>query len=767
MAKSLVIVESPTKVKTLNKYLGKTFVIKASVGHVIDLPKSKLGIEIGDLFEPKYEVIKGKEKVLEEIKEASEKVDQVFLAPDPDREGEAIAWHLANEIKAHTKKAKKKSPKIFRILIDEITKKGVDRAMASPGELNLPKFESQQARRMLDRLVGYKISPLLWDKVRRGLSAGRVQSVALRIICEREREIQKFVPVEYWSIDVRASAKEPPQLLLRLIDKDGEKIAISTEGEVKAVETDLRKHGLVVSKIQTKERKRTPPAPFTTSKLQQEASRKLGYGAKKTMMLAQQLYEGVELGEEGQVGLITYMRTDSTRLSEDAVSGARAFIQENFPQYLPKEARIYKVSKKAQDAHEAIRPTLMIFPPEKVKKFLKKDQFGLYKLIWDRFLASQMEDARYDQTSIDVKAGPYGLRATGSVLKYEGFMKLYVEGVDQADADSEDKPAQFPPLEVGQGLRMDEVLPEQHFTKPPPRFTEASLVKELEERGIGRPSTYASIISTLLDRKYTEKPLGGGPFSPTELGFIINDMLVENFKDIVDVEFTAQMESQLDAVEEGEKDWQKLLKDFYGPFEKDLKVANKKMRDLKKEETPTDIPCEKCQKLMIIKWGRNGHFLACSSYPDCKNTKEFRRTPEGKVEIVPDVFSDETCDKCNSPMLVKNGRYGKFLACSAYPDCKSTRSMSTGVPCPGLEGKPCAGQGKLLEKRSRFGRPFYGCSAYPNCTHASWNRPVNEACPECKAPYLVEKFTKRNGHELKCPKKECGYSRPVPEAQAG
>lgn len=760
MSKSLVIVESPTKVKTLHKYFGKNYLIKASVGHVIDLPKSKLGIDIGDRFEPKYEVIKGKEKTLDEIKEASEKVEQVYLAPDPDREGEAIAWHLANEITSHNKKKRKKTPKIYRILIDEITKKGVEKAMAEPGELNLAKFESQQARRMLDRLVGYKISPLLWDKVRRGLSAGRVQSVALRIVSEREREIQKFIPQEYWSVEVLASADQPPKILLRLIEKDSQKLDIPNQNAVEDIEKDLKSQKLIVQKIQTKERKRTPPAAFTTSKLQQEASRKLGFGAKKTMMLAQQLYEGVELGEEGQVGLITYMRTDSTRLSNEAVEGARQYIKDNYPEFLPKEARLYKVSKKAQDAHEAIRPTLMIFPPEKVKKFLKKDQFNLYKLIWDRFIACQMEDARYDQTSIDVAAGKYLLRATGSVLKYEGFMKLYVEGTDQGDLDSQDdKPAQFPPLTVGQALTMDEIKPQQHFTKPPPRFTEASLVKELEERGIGRPSTYASILSTLQDRKYVEK-MAGGPFHPTELGFIINDMLVENFKDIVDVEFTAQMESKLDQVEEGEADWQKVLKNFYGPFEKDLKVANKKMRDLKKEEIPTDIVCEKCSKMMIIKWGRNGHFLACSGYPECKNTKEFRKTPEGKIEILPEEKSDETCEKCGSPMLIKHGRYGKFLACSNYPDCKTTQSMSTGVLCP---EKDCTG--KLLEKRSRFGRPFYGCSRYPNCTHASWNRPTKEACPECGAPYLVEKFTKRNGFELKCPKKECGYSKSVEQPE--
>lgn len=760
MSKSLVVVESPTKVKTLAKYLGRDFVVKASVGHVWDLPKSKLGIDIGERFEPHYEVIKGKQKVLEEIRKAAKDVDTVYLASDPDREGEAIAWHLAQAIAGKkTKKAKAGVPKIHRILIDEITKQGIERAMASPGELNRARYESQQARRILDRLVGYKISPLLWEKVQRGLSAGRVQSVALRIVCERERKILAFVAVEYWTIEVLAGASVPPSFVLRLLSKNDQKLEIPAEKNAKAVEQELKKYEFCVTDVSTKERKRTPPPAFTTSKLQQEASRKLGFGPKKTMILAQQLYEGVELGDEGAVGLITYMRTDSTRLSNEAIGAARDYVRENFgKEYLPEKPRFYRAVKKAQDAHEAIRPTLLVHPPAKVKKFLKRDQYALYHLIWNRFLACQMEEAVYDQTTIDAKAGPYGLRASGSVLRYDGFMKLYVEGTDEAEA--EDEAAQFPPLEVGEKLKVESVTPSQHFTKPPPRFTEASLVKELEENGIGRPSTYAAILSTLQGRKYVVRNQGG-VLEATELGFLVNDLLVENFKDVMEVEFTAQMEEQLDEVEEGGGDWQEILKKFYEPFSKDLKLATQKMRDVKREETPTDVKCEKCGSPMVIKWGRHGHFLACSGYPECRNTKEFKKAANGEIEIVKQPVTDEVCDACGSPMSVKTGRFGKFLACSRYPECKTTRSLSTGVPCP---EKDC--DGRLLERRTKRGRVFYGCSNYPKCKHALWNRPVKSPCPGCQAPYLVEKFSKKDGPILQCAKENCGYFRPVEQGKA-
>ncbi len=754
MAKNLVVVESPTKVRTISKYLGKNFTVKASVGHVIDLPKSKLGVEIkDDHFEPVYEVIKGKKKVIDEIKKASKGVETVYLAPDPDREGEAIAWHIAEQLQG---KRKKKDFVIRRVLIEEITKKGVERALAAPQDLNLPRFESQQARRILDRLVGYQVSPILWEKVRRGLSAGRVQSVALRIVCEREREIQAFTPVEYWSIEADLLGKTPPPFTAKLAKKDGEKIEIGNEEESQALVSDLEKQDYIIQKIVKKDRRRNPPAPFTTSTLQQEAARKLGFTARRTMMVAQQLYEGIELGAEGPVGLITYMRTDSTRLSEDALNGARGFIEENYgKKYLPDSPRVFKTSKRAQDAHEAIRPTLMHETPEKLNKLLKRDQLRLYRLIWDRFVACQMKQAIYDQVSIDIKAGIYDFRATGSHLKFDGFMKLYVEGQD--NEGSEEADLLFPQLKEGEKLKLKELKPEQHFTKPPPRYTEASLVKELEENGIGRPSTYASILSTLQSRKYVEKDQRN--FLPTELGFLICDLLVENFPEIFNVKFTAQMETDLDQIEEGEKDWQEALRDFYDPFAKSIKVAKKKMRDIKREETPTDLKCEKCDSPMVIKWGRHGHFLACTGYPDCKNTKEFKRDEDGKIQIVEQPEVDEKCEKCGAPMVMKTGRFGKFLACSKYPDCKNTQSISTGVKCP---EKGC--KGNLVERRTRRGRVFYGCSAFPKCKHALWNKPVAEKCPDCGAPYLAEKFTKKDGAHLQCVNKECGFKRSLEES---
>ncbi|MFH1017088.1 MAG: type I DNA topoisomerase [Pseudomonadota bacterium] len=750
MSRALVVVESPTKVKTLAKYLGRNFTVKASVGHVMDLPKSKLGVEIGDRFEPVYEVIKGKQKVLKEIRDAAKKADVIYLAPDPDREGEAIAWHIAGDLGLNKKKKLTKA-KIYRVLINEITKKGVEEALASPGELNRPRYESQQARRILDRLVGYQVSPILWEKVRRGLSAGRVQSVALRIIVDREREIRKFIPREYWSVEADVSASEPPPFVLHLTTRKGKKIEIVREAEAREIEALLKSLPFVVSDVAVQEKKRTPPPAFTTSKLQQDAARKLGFTAKKTMMVAQQLYEGVELGDEGAVGLITYMRTDSTRLSNDALTAAREFIAKTYgKEFLPEKPRVYKLSKKAQDAHEAIRPSSMLFPPEKVKPFLRKDQFNLYKLIWERFMACQMTEAIYEQTTVDVTSGEFGLRAAGTVLSSEGYMKLYVEPEDP-DAEGEES-EKLPPLRAGEKLKLEKITPNQHFTKPPPRFNEASLVKELEEDGIGRPSTYASILSTLQDRKYAQKEQLS--FLPTDLGFLVSDLLVEHFPDVMNVEFTAKMEEELDQVEEGEKDWQEVLHEFYKPFSRSVRSAKKQMRDVKREETPTEHTCEKCGKPMVIKWGRHGHFLACSGYPECKNTKEFKKTEDGKVHILAQPTTQEICSECKSPMVVKTGRFGKFLACSRYPECKHTSSISTGIKCP----EPGCG-GDIVERRSRRGKMFYGCSRYPKCKHASWNKPVACPCPTCKAPYLIEKFSKKEGAFIACSNKDCDYKK--------
>jgi DNA topoisomerase-1 len=766
--KALVVVESPAKARTIKKYLGSGFTVKASVGHVKDLPKSKIGVDVDKDFEPEYVLIKGKGKVLSEIKKAAEAVDKVFLAPDPDREGEAIAWHIADEIREANKN-------IYRVLFNEITKKGVTEALKAPTKLDTKKYESQQARRILDRLVGYEISPVLWKKVKRGLSAGRVQSVAVRIVVEREGEIEAFKPEEYWTIECLCEGPEPPPFPAKLFRVDGEKAELK-EGETSGKLADeLRAAIAKVEKVERKERRRNPLAPFITSKLQQEGARKLRFTAKKTMSLAQRLYEGLELGDEGPVGLITYMRTDSTRLADDAVNEVRKYIGERFGvDYLPDEAVEYKSSKMAQGAHEAIRPTSLEYEPERVRKLLESvhkktkgktyergekydrerdidDLVKLYTLIWNRFVACQMKPAIYDQTTVDIAAGRLGLRASGQVLKFPGYTQIYTESAEETGEAVEEADKTLPPLEEGQTVKLLEVKPEQHFTQPPPRFTEASLVKELEERGIGRPSTYANILSTIQDRGYVEKK--EGRFWPTELGKLVNELLVAAFPDIFDVDFTAKMEEDLDRVEEGAVDWIDLLKRFYKPFKVDLEKAAVQMRDVKREEIPTEHNCEKCGSMMVIKWGRNGSFLACSAYPECKNTKEFIKHPDGKIEIVEEPKTDEKCDVCGAEMVRKRGRFGEFLACSRYPDCKTTRPISLGVDCP----KPNCG-GFLTEKRSRRGKVFYGCSNYAKtqCDFVLWDRPIPEACPQCKAPFLVKRENRR-GIRIRCVSEGCGY----------
>ncbi len=783
MSKKLVIVESPAKAKTIGKYLGKGFSVKASVGHVKDLPTRSLGVDIQNNFQPTYEVIKGKKKVIDEIKEAAANAEAVFLATDPDREGEAIAWHIADEIQGKAKKAKSVSkkktgakkennggPSVYRVLFNEITKKSVQEAMEHPQALNEKLYEAQQARRVLDRLVGYQISPLLWDKVQRGLSAGRVQSVAVRIICEREQEIEKFVPIEYWSIQAKLEGSTPPLFIAKFLGKQGEKMEVSKGVEAEKIKGALEKSDFVLKEIIKKERKRHPAPPFITSKLQQEAARKLGFTAKKTMMLAQRLYEGVELGEGEIVGLITYMRTDSTRLSNDALNEAREYIVNRFGKdYLPDHANIYKTKKAAQDAHEAIRPTSMANTPENVAPFLEKDALKLYDLIWKRFVACQMTSAIFDQTTFNITAfpskreglrrtgeGEYDLRATGSVMKFPGFISVYMEGKDESTPeDEEDAEGTLPDLSEGEKLKLHEIIPEQHFTQAPPRFTEASLVKELEEKGIGRPSTYASILSTIQDKKYAIKE--EGKFRPSELGKIVNTLLTDNFPEILNVQFTAKMEEDLDEVEEGHLPWTKALADFYGTFDQTLKRAKVNMKDIKRQEIATEFNCEKCGKPMVVKWGRHGEFMACSGYPECKSTKEIQRGEGGKITPQESPTTDEKCPKCNSAMIVKRGRFGTFLACSAYPACKSTKAISIGVNCP-----DCASP--LAERRSKRGKAFYGCTAYPKCTFALWDKPLNEACPQCNSQYLLQKYSKKEGAKIKCPNKECGYEKAPPEA---
>lgn len=750
MGKSLVIVESPAKAKTIGKYLGEGVTVKASVGHVRDLPEKRLGVDIEHEFRPEYELIKGKGKVVSEIKKAAKEADAIYLAPDPDREGEAIAWHIAEELDV------KKKP-VYRVLFNEITAKAIKEAMSKPGRIDQNMVDAQQARRVLDRLVGYQISPLLWKKVKRGLSAGRVQSVAVRLVCEREDEIVAFKPEEYWSITATLEGKTPPPFAAKLLQANGKKIKIGKEADAMAALAEIEGKPFTVTRVERKETKRHPVPAFITSKLQQEAARKLRFTAKKTMSVAQGLYEGVEIGDEGPVGLITYMRTDSVRVSADALKEAREVIADRFgKEFLPPKAVTYATGKAAQDAHEAIRPTSPSLDPESVKKFLDKDQLNLYKLIWNRFMASQMMPALIDQTSIDVEVGKYLFRATGSVIKFPGFLKVYEEGKDEVaeggEEAEEEKEATLPPLEKGDRLSLKKIEPKQHFTQPPPRYTEATLVKELEEKGIGRPSTYAAIMSTIQDREYVEKV--ENKFRPTELGSLVNTLLVEQFPDLLNVEFTARMEKKLDEIEEGKARWVETVGEFYAPFSTALENATKAMRDVKREEIPTDHICEKCGAGMVIKWGRNGQFLACSGYPACKNTKEFVKTESGEIQVKEQAVEEagEACPTCGSPMVIRGGRFGKFIACSRYPECKTTKAITTGVTCP--EDK-CGGT--LVEKRSKKGKVFFSCSNWPKCKYAIWDRPVSKPCPKCKAPFMTEKVSKKAGAALVCVKEGCGY----------
>jgi DNA topoisomerase-1 len=736
MSKGLIVVESPAKVKTIQKFLGEDYVVKASVGHIKDLPEGELGVDLKKDFQPEYVTISGKGKIIRELKKASKEVKNIYLGPDPDREGEAIAWHIAEEIGNGNKN-------IYRVLFNEITKKAVLDAIRHPGKLQQSKYEAQQARRILDRLVGYQVSPILWEKVRRGLSAGRVQSVAVRIVCEREREIQDFVSEEYWSLTANLKGKDSPiSFDAKLVKWKGKKIKIANESEALTIKKALENVPYSVSKIVQQEKQRHPFPPFITSRLQQEAYRKHSFPAKKTMWIAQKLYEGIDLGQLGMVGLITYMRTDSVRVSTEAIQQVRGWIKDRFgDSYLPPKPNVYKSRRGAQDAHEAIRPTSIDLEPDKVKAYLDKDQFALYKLIWDRFVASQMPSADFLQTTIEIKADDAMFTAVGTVPVFQGFMALYVEGEDNQENGNGEK--KLPSLSQGEILELLALTPKQHFTQPPYRFSEATLIKELEEKGIGRPSTYATILATIKEKGYVR--LEKGKFFPTELGCLVNDLLVVNFPDIFDVEFTAQMEENLDKIEEGQKDWVDTLKEFYLPFEKDLEIAKVSMRDVKRELIPTDALCERCGSKMVKRWGKRGYFLACSSYPKCSYTREVEGNGENQME------TDAKCEKCGSPMVIKNGKFGRFLACSNYPTCKFTRSLDTGVRCP-QEG--C--DGAIVERKTRKGRTFYSCTNYPNCTYALWDKPIPEKCPQCGFPFLVEKHGK-GGLTKRCPQKECGY----------
>ncbi|MFB3924824.1 MAG: type I DNA topoisomerase [Syntrophales bacterium] len=748
MSNALIIVESPTKVKTIKKYLGSDFDVRASVGHIKDLPKSKLGIDIENRFEPTYKIIDNKKKIITELKKAAKKADTIYLAPDPDREGEAIAWHISQEIGDGHKN-------IYRVLFNDLTKNTMLSAIKNPQKLNFHKYEAQQARRILDRLVGYQISPILWEKVKRGLSAGRVQSVAVRLICDREEEIRRFVSEEYWNIVAVVEGSNPPPFEAKLIRINDKKAKIDNQAHADEIKEILESSDFIVSGIEKKETKRQPPPPFTTSKLQQEASRKLRFSAKKTMNVAQQLYEGIELGDEGPVGLITYMRTDSVRIAAEALQEVRSFIRANYGNdMLPVKPRYYKTSRKIQDAHEAIRPASLAYSPQNIKKFATPDQFRLYELIWNRFVASQMNPSIFDQTTIDIRAKNCLLRAQGSILKFHGFSILYTESREEPEENGGFGNS-LPEVSQGEKLSLLSVSAQQKFTEPPPRFSEATLVRELEEKGIGRPSTYATILGTIRDRNYVK--LENGRFHPTELGMLVTDLLVKNFPKVLDIEFTASLENQLDSIEEGNLERPVMLQNFYGPFEADLKNAREQMRNVKREETPTDIVCDKCGSTMVIKWGKNGKFIACSNYPKCRNTKNFTQDENGKISRVEEELTDTVCPECGRKMVVKHGRFGSFLGCSGYPECKNTMSISLGVQCP-EEG--CGGQ--LAEKRTKKGKVFFGCTNYPTCRFATWDRPVPEVCPNCRAPFLVEKLNRAGGKILVCLNKDCGFKEKKP-----
>ncbi|MDH3359275.1 MAG: type I DNA topoisomerase [Desulfobulbaceae bacterium] len=758
MSKSLIIVESPAKARTLQKYLGKDFDVKASVGHIRDLPVRTLGVDVEHDFTPQYETIRGKNKVISELKAAAKKADAIYLAPDPDREGEAIAFHIAEILR------KSKKP-MHRALFHELTKKAILAAIQNASDINHNLFEAQQARRILDRLVGYQISPLLWDKVRRGLSAGRVQSVAVRMICEREEQVLAFEPEEYWSIHLQMEGTEPPPFKAQLDRIDGKKAEISDEKTAKQITAELEKATYTVTKLEKKQKKRNPSPPFITSTMQIEANRKLRFSAKKTMTLAQRLYEGIELGSEGPTGLITYMRTDSTRINDDALAEVRNHIEKTHgPEFLPKKANVYKTSKGAQGAHEAVRPTDVNCTPDSLKSFLEKDMLSLYTLIWKRFVASQMSPAIYDQTSIHIEAGNYGLKAVGSIMRFLGFMNLYVEAEEESNGeDTQGKGSEvtLPNLDKGAVLKRLETIPKQHFTQPPPRYTEATLVKALEENGVGRPSTYASIISTIQDKEYVT--LAQRKFEPTDLGKLVNQLLVQHFPSVMNVEFTASMEEKLDQVEEGTIAWLALLKEFYTPFKSTLDLAKKEMKSIKRSAEPTDVPCALCDGTMVIKWGRMGEFLACEKYPECKHTQDFKR--EGNQILPVDKEepeeSGEKCEKCDKPMVYRHGRYGRFLACSGYPKCRHIKAESSGVKCP-EEG--C--DGDLVRKVSKRGKVFFSCDKYPKCTYAIWDKPVAKPCPLCKAPFLVEKHTKKDGAQLQCLDKGCPHKETLDEEEA-
>jgi DNA topoisomerase-1 len=748
----LVIVESPAKARTIEKYLGRDFRVLASVGHVRDLPKSTLGVDIEKDFEPEYVTIRGKKDVLDKLKAAANRAAEIFLATDPDREGEAIAWHVAEFLKI-------KDKPVHRATFNEITRNAVREAIERPARLDMNLIMAQQSRRILDRLVGYQISPLLWRNVQIGLSAGRVQSVAVRLLCEREEEVEAFVAEEFWNIEAGVEAKNPPPFKLRLTKIEGEKPKISNEAAAQKVLAEIDGQPFVVDVVVKKPIQRGPNPPFITSTLQQEAARKLRFSPHRTMSIAQGLYEGVSLGEEGPVGLITYMRTDSTRVADSAIEAVRGFITEKYgARFLPDKPRRFSSRKGAQDAHEAIRPTMLDHPPEKLARFLDEEQAALYKLIWDRFVASQMAAAEIERTTIEVpvRDRKYLFTATGSVITFPGFLSVYEEDHDAGDEEKtakEETADKLPQVESGETLQLKSITPEQRFTQPPPRFSMSSLIRELEKRGIGRPSTYAQILTTIMEKQYAERVEGW--FRPTDLGRIVTKILIESFPEILDIAFTAKMEENLDEVEDGKVDWLTVMRDFYGQFSQRLETAKLSMRSPRGEETPTDIDCDKCGSKMVIKWGRNGHFLACSNYPECKNTKPFVKDEEGNITVEEMPETNELCQECGAPMTVKNGRHGKFLACSRYPECKGTRpieKVEDGVAVamdqlPGTDEKCEKCGADMVVKRGRRGL-FLACSGYPKCRNAKNIGEVKDGKAYPEAVVTVEEKCDKCGKNM-------------------
>ncbi len=766
MAKDLIIVESPTKTRTLKKFLGKNYTVEASVGHIRDLEKKDLGL--GENFEPRYRILPEKQDVVKKLRTAAKKAGTVYLAPDPDREGEAIAWHIAQILD-------KDEESIRRVTFNEITKSAVERALETPGAIDFRKVEAQQARRVLDRLMGFKLSPLLWEKVKRGLSAGRVQSVALKMICDREAEIEAFDPVEYWLIgsDLKSGSDESLVFHAKLHQIDGKKAEVGNGETAAEVVAALESGTYTVDKIEKKESKQRPAPPFITSRMQQEASRRFGYSVKRTMSLAQRLYEGREIGDRGAVGLITYMRTDSTRVAEEAISGVRALIEETYGKdKLPAKPNVYKSKKGAQDAHEAIRPTTFDITPEIADRFLKPEEARLYRLIWDRFVASQMVPARFDVTQADIGVDKYTLRAQGRVMKDPGFLSVYEEVRKAKKAESGEETGRrdtlLPPLAEGDALALEKVSSEQKFTKPPARFSEATLVRALEDNGIGRPSTYASILSTLSDRDYVEKV--NRRFHPSALGSVVSRLLQAGFANIINEGYTAQLESELDRIEEGQLEWRGALADFDKRFSKDLENASTEMPDVKREGIPVDEECPDCKSPLVMRFGRYGGFIGCKTYPDCKYTRNVESAADaaaaeggegGEVEekeIPP-------CEKCGKEMVKRRSRYGEFYGCSGYPDCKNILRTGPAAEPPKGTGIKCpdCGEGEMMEKKSRRGKIFYSCGRYPDCKFALWNPPVEEPCPQCEFPLLTRKVTKKKGPHLACHKKDCDYERILPD----